>query len=177
VILDFWNVDFGLLSFQNPHSKIQKRTVQIDHVNIVVSDLAAMTSFYRDVLGLKVTKEATISGEWIGRTVGLGEVHADVVYLDFPAGPRIELIRYNRPSMPRPADVDKPNSPGLRHMAFRVDDIDATATRLRAAGVRFFSDVQTVPDAQVTYAGGVRKRLIYFQDPEGNLLELCEYRT
>jgi len=27
-----------------------------------------------------------------------------------------------------------------------------------------------------TYAGGVRKRLIYFADPEGNLLELCEYR-
>ena len=43
--------------------------------------------------------------------------------------------------------------------------------------VRVFSVIQTVPDSQVTYAGGVRKRLVYFHDPEGNLLELCEYAT
>jgi catechol 2,3-dioxygenase-like lactoylglutathione lyase family enzyme len=61
-------------------------------------------------------------------------------------------------------------------MAFKVDDVDATINKLRAAGVEFFSDVQTVPDAQVAYAGGVRKRLVYFRDPEGNILELCEYR-
>ena len=62
-------------------------------------------------------------------------------------------------------------------MAFRVEDIDAAVARLRTAGVRFFSDaVQQVPDSQVTYAGGIRKRLIYFADPEGNVLELCEYK-
>jgi catechol 2,3-dioxygenase-like lactoylglutathione lyase family enzyme len=153
--------------------------MQIDHVNLVVSDLEAMTTFYRDVLGLTVTKRVTISGEWIGRTVGLGDVHADVVYLDFPAAPpgsRIELIRYNRPSLHRPPNIDLPNAPGLRHLAFKVDDIDTAAARLHLAGVKLFSDVQTVPDTQVTYAGGVRKRLVYFQDPEGNLLELCEYK-
>ena len=148
----------------------------IDHVNIVVSDLDLMLAFYRDVLGLKETKRATIEGEWIGATVGLAGVNADVVYLDAASGARIELIRYNRPSMPRPNAVDSPNAPGLRHMAFRVDDIDATVSKLRSAGVRFFSDVQLVPNSQVSYGGGVRKRLIYFQDPEGNLLELCEYK-
>ena len=151
--------------------------MQIDHVNLVVQDLEAMTIFYAEVLGLKITKRVTISGEWIGRTVGLGEVNADVVYLDFPAGPRIELIRYNRPAMHRPPNVDLPNAPGIRHLAFRIDDIDTTAARLNLAGVKLFSDVQTVPDTQVTYAGGVRKRLVYFQDPEGNLLELCEYKS
>jgi glyoxylase I family protein len=104
-------------------------------------------------------------------------VHADVVYLDLATGPRIELIRYNRPPMQRPAGIDKPNAQGLRHMAFRVDDIDAIVAKLSAAGVKFFSSIQTVPDAQVTYAGGVRKRIVYFQDPEGNLLEFCEYRA
>ena len=149
----------------------------IDHVNLVVADLDAMTAFYRDVLGLAVTKRVTISGAWIGRTVGLGEVNADVVYLDFPlGGPRIELIRYNRPTVPRPPGVELPNAPGIRHLAFRIDDIHAAAARLQRAGVKLFSDVQTVPDSQVTYAGGVRKRLVYFQDPEGNLLELCEYK-
>ena len=149
----------------------------IDHVNLVVTDLEKMTAFYRDVLGLSVSKRVTISGEWVSATVGLHDVHADVVYLDFPAGPRIELIRYNRPALDRPRDVDKPNAPGIRHLAFKVDDIDAVTARLRSAGVKPFSDVQQVPDSQVTYAGGIRKRLIYFQDPEGNLLELCEYKA
>jgi hypothetical protein len=31
-----------------------------------------------------------------------------------------------------------------------------------------------VPTAQVAFAGA-QKRLVYFRDPEGNLLELCEY--
>jgi catechol 2,3-dioxygenase-like lactoylglutathione lyase family enzyme len=150
--------------------------MQIDHINLVVSDLERMIAFYRDALGLKVTKRATISGDWIAATVGLTDVHADVVYLELDAGPRIELIHYNRPELARPANIDQPNAPGLRHFAFRVDDIDGLVVRLKGAGVRFFADVQTVPDAQVTYTGGIRKRLVYFQDPEGNLLEFCEYR-
>jgi catechol 2,3-dioxygenase-like lactoylglutathione lyase family enzyme len=148
----------------------------IDHVNLVVTDLPRMLEFYRDVLGLAVTKHVTISGEWIGRTVGLGDVRAEVVYLDLPAGPRIELLKYLAPAGgARPEGLGWPNTPGLRHLAFRVDDLDAAVTRLRAAGVEFFSDVQAVPGSQVTYAGGARKRLVYFRDPEGNVLELCEY--
>ncbi len=149
---------------------------RIDHVNIVVTDLDRMIEFYVSLLGLKLTKRVTISGDWIGATVGLNDVHADVVYLDLPEGPRLELIRYNNPHLDRPANVDRPNAPGLRHFALAVNDIDSIVSRLRDRGVKFFSDIQTVPDAQVTYPGGVRKRIVYFQDPEGNLLELCEYR-
>lgn len=150
--------------------------MQIDHVNIVVEDLEKMTAFYRDMLGLAVTKRATITGEWVSAVVGLTDAHADVVYMDFPAGPRIELLRYNRPALRRPPDVESPNAPGIRHLAFKVDDIDVAAARLQGAGVKLFSEVRTVPDSQVTYGGGIRKRLVYFQDPEGNLLELCEYK-
>jgi len=149
---------------------------RIDHVNLVVSDLDRMVEFYSAVLGLKVSKRVSIGGEWIGAVVGLGEVNADVVYLDFAEGPRLELIRYHSRKLARPPGIDQPNAPGLRHLAFTVTDIDALVARLRGRGVRFFSEVQQVPDSQVTYAGGVRKRLVYFQDPEGNLLELCEYR-
>jgi catechol 2,3-dioxygenase-like lactoylglutathione lyase family enzyme len=148
----------------------------IDHVNLVVTDLPRMLAFYRDTLGLRVTKQVTISGEWIGQTVGLQDVRAEVVYLDLPAGPRIELIRYVSPDAVHAPGVDKPHALGLRHLAFKVDDIDAAVARLRSAGVQFFSDVQSVPDSQVTYARGVRKRLAYFRDPEGNILELCEYK-
>jgi catechol 2,3-dioxygenase-like lactoylglutathione lyase family enzyme len=147
-----------------------------DHVNLVVADLPRMLAFYRDTLGFTVTKHVTISGDWIGKTVGLENVSAEVVYLDLPSGPRIELLRYISPDAIRAPGVDRPNALGLRHMAFKVDDVDAAAARLRAASVEFFSDVQAVPDSQVTYAGGVRKRLVYFRDPEGNILELCEYK-
>ena len=148
---------------------------QIDHINLVVDDLEAMTAFYCEVLGLRVTKEATISGGWVESVVGLEGVQADVVYLEFPEGPRVELIRYLSPQGERPDCLGAPNTKGLRHVAFRVADIEEVADRLQQASVRLFSEIQKVPDSQVTYAGGVRKRLVYFRDPEGNLLELCEY--
>src|SRR4051812_39198059 len=116
----------------------------IDHVNLVVADLPRMLAFYRDVLGFTVTKHVMISGDWIGNTVGLKNVSAEVVYLDLPSGPRIELLRYISPDAIRAPGVDRPNALGLRHLAFKVDDVDFAVTKLRAAGVEFFSDMQTV---------------------------------
>ena len=150
---------------------------QIDHVNIVVTDLELMVAFYRDVLGFTITKRVTISGPWVDATVGLHNAIGEVVYLELPAGPRVELIRYVQPAGANPSGLDLSNTRGLRHLAFRVTDIDSVAATLNRAGVQPLSAVQTVPDSQVTYAGGVRKRLVYFRDPEGNLLELCEYRA
>ena len=147
----------------------------IDHVNLVVRDLARMTAFYRDVLGCRLTKEVTISGKWIDEVVGLAGVEADVVYLELPAGPRIELIAYHSPAGLDPGTPNTPNLFGLRHMAFRVSEIDSLVSKLQEAQVQFQSEVKTVPDAQVTYEGGLRKRLVYFRDPEENLLEFCEY--
>ena len=149
----------------------------IDHINIVVSNLETMLRFYTELLGLKLTKRVTINGDWIENVVGLKNVAADVVYLETPTGPRVELIQYIKPAGANPSNLDQPNTRGLRHLAFRVDDIDAIVSRLKKAGVKFLSDVQQVPDSQVTYAGGVRKRLAYFHDPENNLLELCEYKS
>jgi catechol 2,3-dioxygenase-like lactoylglutathione lyase family enzyme len=150
---------------------------QIDHVNIVVDDLEKMVDFYHRLLGFAVTKRVTISGPWVDATVGLHDAVGDVVYLELPTGPRVELIRYARPKGLVPEGIDRSNTRGLRHLAFRVSDIDAAVRKLLAADVRPLSAVQSVPDSQVTYSGGVRKRLLYFRDPEGNLLELCEYRS
>ncbi len=148
----------------------------IDHVNLVVRDLQRMTDFYRDALGFAITKQVTISGAWIDETVGLSGVEAEVVYLDLPSGPRIELIDYHAPTGVEPVVANRPNVYGLRHMAFRVSDIQSFVEKLLTAEVEFQSDIKSVPDSQVKYSGGVRKRLVYFRDPEGNLLELCEYR-
>ena len=150
--------------------------IEIDHINIVVKDIDAMTAFYRDVLGMTVTKQVTISGDWIEQVVGLKNVEADVVYLEFPNGPRLELIEYLSPDGDRPDGMGLPNTQGFRHMAFRVKDLYELTKKLEHAGVNCVGEVQQVPDAQVTYDGGVRKHLVYFHDPEGNLLELCSYR-
>lgn len=149
----------------------------IDHVNIVVRDLERMAAFYSDVLGMRVTKRVTITGEWIDRVVGLSGAVGEVVYLELPLGPRLELIRYLQPSGANPPGLEISNTRGFRHIAFRVADVDASLRILRGFGVEALSDVQIVPQEQVTYEGGIRKRLVYFRDPEGNLLELCEYRT
>lgn len=149
----------------------------LDHVNLVVADLERMATFYESLLGLKVTRRVTISGDWIDRTVGLNGVLADVIYLDPPTGPRVELIRYRHPEAARPAGLGDSNTPGLRHLAFRVHDIEMLIARLGAAGVQFFSDIQRVPTEQVSYGSDLQKHIVYFRDPEGNLLELCEYKT
>lgn len=147
---------------------------RIDHVNIVVADMPAAIGFYRDVLGLRLTKQATIAGPWIDAVTGLPDVTADVAFVEPPVGPAIELIYYRTPAGPRPPQQAAPNAQGIRHFAFRVSDIDGLVARLKAAGVTLLGDVQAVPAAQVDYAD-VRKRLVYCLDPEGNLLELCAY--
>ena len=149
---------------------------RIDHVNLVVDDLPGMVAFYRDVLGLRVTKRVSISGPWIETLTGFKKVEADVVYLEAPTGAGVELICYRTPRGQRPAGLGVPNTVGIRHVAFRVTELDAMAASLEAAGVELLSDVQQVPSAQVDYADQ-RKRIVYFRDPEGNLFELCEFRA
>lgn len=149
----------------------------IDHVNIVVRDMQPMLAFYTDCLGMQVTKDVVITGDWIEQVVGLKDVNARVIYLDIgdASGPRIELIEYENPPCIESSSPNAPNLLGIRHMAFSVDGIQSIVARLTEQGVTFNSTVMQVPSSQVTYAGSVRKHLVYFRDPEGNILELCEY--
>ena len=70
---------------------------QIDHVNLVVSNMPAMIAFYRDVLGMRLARQVTISGAWIDDVTGLKDVAADVAFLETPNGPAIELLYFHRP--------------------------------------------------------------------------------
>lgn len=158
-------------------SIVATKVDQIDHVNIVVDDLNKMTQFYRDVLGMEQYKEATITGEWVDSVVGLRKTVADVVFLRLGSGSNLELIQYRNPNGDRPAHLASPNTKGIRHMAFRVHDIEELVETIGQTGVKFVSSVQVVPTQQVAVGDGIRKRLVYFHDPEGNLLELCSYEV
>ncbi|MGF1571834.1 MAG: VOC family protein [Sumerlaeia bacterium] len=146
----------------------------VDHINIVVKDLDANVKFYRDVLGFRITMEAVLEGEWIDAVVGLKGVKANCVYLQPTDGPRIELLCYEKPGGSSVENQHLANTQGLRHIAFRVDDIEAEYARLNALGVEFIGPPVTVPLVSVKNLQG-RKRLCYFYAPEGVLLEICDY--
>lgn len=148
----------------------------IDHINIVVSDLDRSVRFYTGLLGFVKVKRTELHGEWIERIVGLKGVHADCVYLNpSGGGPRIELLCYRTPEGAALPETARANTIGLRHLALRVSDIDATYDRLKQVGVTFIAPPTAAATTQVRHAEG-QKHLCYFHDPDGVLLELAEYR-
>ena len=147
----------------------------IDHINIVVSDLERSVRFYCDVLGFRKTADVYMEGDWIEAVVGLRGVKGKVAFVEPPGGGvRIELLEYVAPAGVAVAENSRANTRGLRHVAFRVDGIAAMTERLRAAGVKFFSEPVKVPAGVAKFAAG-DKSLVYFYDPDGVILELCEY--
>ena len=148
----------------------------IDHINFVVSDLERSVRFYTELLGFRESKRAHLEGGWIEKIVGLKGVVADVAFIVAPAGePRIELLCYKTPKGESIPANSLANTIGIRHIAFRVDDIHASARKLRDAGVKLLGDPVIVPETVVTHDAG-HKMLCYFHDPDGILLEITEYK-
>ncbi len=148
---------------------------QIDHLNIVVSDLQKSVTFYTELLGFRVTRQAVLQGEWIDKVVNLKNVTADVVFLEPPnANVRIELLCYKSPEGQSIPANSLANTTGIRHVAFQVDDIKKATAKLEKANVRFLSDPVKVPSSTVKHQKG-EKSLVYFYDPDGVILELAEY--
>ncbi|MEM1058007.1 MAG: VOC family protein [Verrucomicrobiota bacterium] len=148
----------------------------IDHLNIVVRDLDRSLDFYCRLLGFREVLRTTLEGDWIGRIVGLEGVRAEVAFVVAPGGePRIELLRYHHPGGEPVARNSQPNTPGLRHIALRVAELAPLMERLRAEGVAFFGEPVKVPGGAVHHEAG-EKELVYFTDPDGVILELCQYR-
>jgi catechol 2,3-dioxygenase-like lactoylglutathione lyase family enzyme len=63
----------------------------MDHVSIVVDDLAAATEFFVE-LGLELQGEWCVEGRWVDRVVGLEDVRADVARLCYVRGPEGIII-------------------------------------------------------------------------------------
>ena len=147
--------------------------MRIDHVNIVVSNMERSLAFYEGVLGLKRGFEATLEGHWIETVTGLAAVNARCVFIEAPGSEvRLELLEYASPTGDAISANALPNTLGLRHIAFVVDDMAALLKRLEAAGVALLSDPVEVPFAVGSMG---RKRLCYFRDPDGVLLEAAAY--
>jgi catechol 2,3-dioxygenase-like lactoylglutathione lyase family enzyme len=88
---------------------------------------------------------------------------------------RLELIQYIFPQGQRVAENSQPNTVGVRHFALVVDDITQTYQDLLQNGVAFFSEPQEVTGNRDVAARIGRKKLVYFCDPDGVIVELAEY--
>jgi catechol 2,3-dioxygenase-like lactoylglutathione lyase family enzyme len=141
-------------------------TIQrMDHVGVVVDDLPAAKAFFVE-LGLKLQGEWTVEGDLVDRIVGLEGVRAENAMVETPDGHgRLELTKFHAPEG-RGGDRHAPaNTPGIRHLTFAVDDLDAVVARLRALGAELVGEVERYEDSY---------RLCYLRGPEGIIVELAE---
>jgi catechol 2,3-dioxygenase-like lactoylglutathione lyase family enzyme len=138
---------------------------RMEHVGIVVDDLADAIEFFV-ALGLEVQGEATVEGSWVDRVVGLEGVRADVALMQSPDGHgRLELVKFHSPT--NRADHRQPpaHAPGIRHIAFAVEDIDTVLAGLRARGAELVGELEQYQDSY---------RLCYVRGPNGIIIELAE---
>ena len=101
------------------------------------------------------------------RVVGLEGVRADIAMLQTPDGHgRLELTKFHTPSPQGGNKYAPANTPGIRHIAFAVEDIDAVVARLQAQGTELVGELESYEDSY---------RLCYVRGLEGIIVELAEH--
>ena len=125
------------------------KLTQIHHVAIIASDYERSRAFYVDKLGFEVIREV------------YREERSDHI-LNLRVGD-MELEVFGMPDPPK--RVSNPEACGLRHLAFRVADMDEAVAWLNGLGI------ETEP---VRWDPYTNKRMTFFRDPDNLPLELHE---
>ena len=128
---------------------------RLNHVAIVVPDLAAASAVYRRVLG------ARVSGPH-----DLPEHGVRVVFVELP-NTKIELLEPYGEASPVRALLERNPAVGMHHLCYEVDDIVAARDRLLAEGARVLGDGQPRPGAH-----GTPVLFLHPKDFCGTLIEL-----
>ena len=139
---------------------------RMDHVSVVVDDLAAAIAFFT-TFGMALEGKTPVEGPSVDRLCGLEGVQAEIATMRTPDGHgRVELTRYRSPELVKaePA-IAPPNTLGLRQIMFAVEDIDDTIARLRPHGAELVGEVVQYED---------KYRLCYLRGPAGIIVALAE---
>ena len=128
---------------------------RLNHVAIVVPDLTAARTLYRDMMG------ATVSAE-----EDLPEHGVTTVFVELP-NTKIELLHPLGEKSPIQAFLDKNPSGGIHHLCYEVADIAAARDRLAAGGARILGDGEPR-----TGAHGKPVLFLHPKDFCGTLIEL-----
>jgi catechol 2,3-dioxygenase-like lactoylglutathione lyase family enzyme len=141
----------------------------IDHVTIVVRDVAAATRFF-SLLDFEVTRTVVISGDTFSRYMGIPGLEADHVTLAL-RGPEprfeVQLLHYIKPDPLVDPNIESLGRTGFNHVCLAVQDLSAALARLREAGVETRSDV-------LDFRGC---KLVFLRGPEGVCVELSERKV
>ncbi len=128
---------------------------RIDHIGVAVDDIDAAIALYRDSFEMELAHRETVESQGV-----------EAVLLDVGDG-HVELLAPLGPDTPVGKFMAK-NGAGLHHVAYAVDDIDATLEKLSAAGLRLIDS-----EARV----GIRGSRVAFLHPRstgGVLTEIVE---
>src|SRR5215213_3434335 len=135
---------------------------RLDHLSVVVVDLAAAIAFFSE-LGLELEGEAAVEGEWVDRVNGLESVQVDIVMMRTPDGHRrLELTKFRNPKL---VEIEPPNMLGLRSVMFTVESVEDTVARMRAHGAELVGEVAQYENLY---------RLCYMRGPGGIIVALAE---
>ena len=127
---------------------------RVNHLGVIVTDLDDATRSFTEHLGLSLDHVEQYGDE------------LDIAFL--PCGETLVELIQPRKDQGSNADYLREHGPGIQHVAFEVDDLDAALAELAERGVK------SLGDAPMPGAGGTR---IAFLDPGsfgGILVELCE---
>lgn len=129
----------------------------VDQVSVAVESLDDASRIYERLLGLKATHDETVADQGVTtRFFPVGATQSVVEAL-LPTGPDTPVGKF----------LAK-RGPGVHHIAFRVDDLDAELRRLKGLGVRLIDETPRKG------AEGKRIAFIHPKETGGVLIELCE---
>ncbi|HLE30433.1 MAG TPA: methylmalonyl-CoA epimerase [Anaerolineales bacterium] len=128
---------------------------RIDHIAIVVEDIDKALHFWRDGLGLELTHVEDVPDQ--GSAVAFLPTGEGEVELVKPTSETSGIARY----------LAK-RGPGMHHICFEVDDINATLAALKARGARLINEAPTIG------TGGKKIAFIHPESTHGVLVELYE---
>lgn len=139
------------------------------HTNLVARDWRRLAAFYAEAFGcVPVPPERDLSGAWLDRATGIKGAHIRGVHLRLPghgeSGPTLEVFQYEPEEE---ASAPTANRPGFGHLAFAVEDVEATRRRVQALGGGALGEIVTV---SIPNVGGLE--FAYLTDPEGNIVEV-----
>ena len=138
------------------------------HTGIVAEDPERIASFYVDVFECTRTgARHDLGGEPLSRGIGYPGSRITGLDLMLPGygdgGPILEIFRLGNAVATR-HEVD---AAGLMHLAFSVEDVEATLARVIAAGGSRLGEIAVL---EVDGVGAAT--MVYARDPEGNIVEI-----
>jgi predicted enzyme related to lactoylglutathione lyase len=153
--------------------KIASQKVKYLHTNIIAEDWRKLSAFYQKIFNcVPIPPMRNLSGQWLENATGIPEAEIQGIHLLLPGysakGPTLEIFQYS--TMPKHIKTI-PNTPGIVHLAFSVEDLEEVTEAVLRAGGGKVGEVTTV---EITGVGKIK--FVYITDPEGNIIELQQAR-